>query len=481
MPGSDVSDLTAPGDPPVDRPPELPIGSLRRLHPLTPVVRLWSSLAIVSVYVAQDSASHGSGTFHDTNGWLTLGFAILVIGGGTIYSTIAWWVTTFGVIDGDIRIESGFLVRKSRRVRLDRLQAVELRRPLLGRVLGLTELRLEVVGAHRAEGSLAYLGEHEAVRLRAELLARAAGVHADEPESAPEAPETVLHTVPFGRLLAATLLRLPIVLGLTAAAALLVVTAVTREPSWLIVFAPALFGIGQLLTKALLAEGGFTVARSPDGLRLRRGLTETRAQTVPPGRIQAVRLSEPLLWRVTGWARLDVTVAGYGKERQRAASSALLPVAARAEALELLRSVIAGAVGDESYAGPQTVELTRAPKRARWADPFAWRVLAAGADDFVFVSRRGIFVRRLDVMPHAKAQSLRLTQGPLQRRLRVASVHLDLTPGPISVVAEHRDVLEARAMLDREVVLTRLARARDHGDAWMTESVARGPAGADDR
>ena len=42
---------------------------------------------------------------------------------------------------------------------------------------------------------------------------------------------------------------------------------------------------------------GFTVRVSPDGLRLRHGLPEHRAQTVPPGRVQAVSLVQPLLWR----------------------------------------------------------------------------------------------------------------------------------------------------------------------------------------
>ena len=73
-------------------------------------------------------------------------------------------------------------------MRLDRLQAVDVVRPLVARALGLAELRLEVAGGSSSEAPLAYLSEAAAQRLRAELLARAAGLH----HETPEAPEVVL-------------------------------------------------------------------------------------------------------------------------------------------------------------------------------------------------------------------------------------------------------------------------------------------------
>ena len=93
------------------------------------------------------------------------------------------------------------LRKRSRRVRLDRLQAVDVVRPLVARALGLAELRLEVAGGGSSEAPLAYLSEDAAQRLRAELLARAAGLH----HETPEAPEAVLLEVPLGRLVEATL------------------------------------------------------------------------------------------------------------------------------------------------------------------------------------------------------------------------------------------------------------------------------------
>ena len=68
-----------------------------------------------------------------------------------------------------------------------------------------------------------------------------------------------------------------------------------------------------------------------------------------------------------------------------------------------------------------------------------------GADDKVFVTRRGRFRRETDVVLHERVQSVRLTQGPLQRRLGLATVHLDTSPGPVHATAAHRPAAEARA------------------------------------
>ena len=57
--------------------------------------------------------------------------------------------------------------------------------------------------------------------------------------------------------------------------------------------------------------------------------------------------------------------------------------------------------------------------------------LAVGWDDSVFAARSGRVTRRLTVIPHARTQSVRLTQGPWERSLDLASVHVDSTPGPV--------------------------------------------------
>jgi putative membrane protein len=84
------------------------------------------------------------------------------------------------------------------------------------------------------------------------------------------------------------------------------------------------------------------------------------------------------------------------------------------------------------------------------------------------VTRRGRFTKVTDVVLHEKLQSVRMTQGPVQRRLGLASLHLDTTPGPVTAAAAHRSATEARALVDAEVERARRARAAAGPDRWMT-------------
>ena len=178
-----------------------------------------------------------------------------------------------------------------------------------------------------------------------------------------------------------------------------------------LVFAPVTVVGGQFLKYF-----GFTVAQSPDGLRLRFGLTSHRSQTVPPGRVQAVRIERPLMWKPWGWVRVVVNVAGAtGGEEGEDRPSVVLPVAPLPVARAVLQQVLPGI-------DPFDVALTSAPASARWRAPLQHRQLGVGATPTVFVTRRGWLVPKWDVVPHARTQSVRLRQGPWQRRLGLASV-----------------------------------------------------------
>jgi putative membrane protein len=135
------------------------------------------------------------------------------------------------------------------------------------------------------------------------------------------------------------------------------------------------------------------------------------------------------------------------------ASSTLMPVAPRAEVLALARSVLLGL-------DPDAVPVLAPPARARWLAPLtAWN-LAAGQDDRLLVARRGFWVRRLDVVPQQRSQSVQLTQGLLQRWLGLADVAVHSPPGPVHVVAAHREAADARSFLEHAVANSREARRR---------------------
>ncbi len=196
----------------------------------------------------------------------------------------------------------------------------------------------------------------------------------------------------------------------------------------------------------------FTVSESPDGLRIRHGLLSTSRQTVPPGRIQAILIHQPVSWRLFGWAQIRMNVAGYAGNAN-ARSTMLLPVTDEAYATALVGWLFGGIdLG--------AIPLERPPRRASLRAPLWWRRQLVGSDEHVFVARHGLLSRTMDIVPHERTQSVRLRSGPIQRALGLATVHLDSTRGPVKTRGANRDALTARAMVDRQVERARQARLR---------------------
>ncbi|WP_432488830.1 PH domain-containing protein [Kineococcus sp. SYSU DK018] len=458
----------------------------RRLHPVTPVLRAWKIVAAVLAFAV---VQNGDELLRiDVEAWL---LALVVLGGllvlavvGAVYSAIAWRRTRYRVDAEAVRVERGVLWRQQRSAQLDRLQAVDVVRPLLGRLFGLAELRLEVAGGSGSKVSLAYLREDEAQRVRNALLAAAAGLRLDDAGggalSAPEAPQRPVVHVPPARLVAATLRSASTVLVLLAAVALVVGSVAARSTTPLVAALPGAVGVVSAVWQRFTRGFNFTVAESPDGMRLTHGLLELRSQTLPPGRVQALRITQPLLWRRPGWWRVQVNVAGYAAGPGEAAqeASTVLPVGTEEElarvlaivlpalgasgpggALDLVRDGLTGRDDDGGY--------TPVPRAARWLDPVSWRRGGYLVTEHAFLARGGRVVRRLDVVPHARTQSLGLAQGPLQRRLGLAGVALHSTSGPVKPRVDHLAAPVAARLLAEQSQRARAARAAAGPERWM--------------
>ncbi|UNX56488.1 PH domain-containing protein [Georgenia sp. TF02-10] len=261
-------------------------------------------------------------------------------------------------------------------------------------------------------------------------------------------------------------------------AGLAVVAVWTGSSATLFGALPALVGWGGYLWGRFAGEFNFRSALSPDGIRLRHGLLETRTQTVPPGRVQAVSLTQPLLWRRKGWWRVQMNVAGYGSETATGnapVETVLLPVGDRGAALTSLWLVVpdlgvedvpavldAALVGDGDDAGFLT-----SPASARWLDPFTWRRLGVRITGTAMLLRSGRLTRSLIVVPHERTQSLALTQGPLERRFGLANLFAHSVPGPVTPVVYHLAAPAARDLLLEQAARARTARAAEGPEEWM--------------
>jgi putative membrane protein len=423
----------------------------QRLHPLSPVVR--GGRATIAIGFLLIPIALGSDTLSNATPQIVI-VAVLALGG-----FFSWLVTRWRIEEDDLRIETGLLRRESLRFPLAQVQAIDVVRPGLARLFRVAELRLRMAGSSGATARLAYVAEREVEPLRDELLALARGARLDEAASRPAeeaapsaAEEHVLATVPTGPLVAATAL----------------------ENGWLIVILAGFFigfAVSPGRVAGILGGGGFvwalslltflwrrfnqqyklTVAEGPDGLHLRGGLVALTAEVIRPGRVQAVRLVEPVLWRPLGWCRLEVDIAGRQRskgegEAQRGQLRSVLPVGTRSVAVGLVDRLLPD----------RPRELAPPPRRVLWKSPFRYRALGWGRSETCMATSSGRLRRVTAWVPLEKVQSLRHVQGPVQRRLSLASVHVDTAGKAVHATLRDRDATEAAAAL---VELTDLARA----------------------
>lgn len=370
-----------------------------------------------------------------------------------LLGVVSWLVTRWRIEDGDLRIETGLIRRRSLRFPLEQVQAIDVVRPGLARVFGLAELRLRTGSSGTAR--LAYLTAREAEVLRPRLLAAAHG----RAEEIPTPAERVLVSVPVGRLIASILLSSGgfVVEGLVVASIVVVLVVPSVIPAVTGTSAAMVVGVFTTFWRRFNGAYALTVAEAPDGLRLRSGLLETTAETIPQGRVQAVRMVEPIVWRPLGWCRVEVDVAGRQRRRggeNRAESRqlrAVLPVGTHLQATSLLERIVPNA----------PVAASPPPRRVRAKAPLRYHYLSWGRNETYAVTTTGRLARVTAWVPLAKVQSLRRVQGPVQRRLHLATIHLDTAGRNVRAAARDRDVDEADRILAELIDLCGAAREAD--------------------
>ncbi|MGX5682244.1 PH domain-containing protein [Schumannella luteola] len=459
---------------------DLADGQWHRLHPATPLLR--GGLAFVAILgvilvnlrdVAIDIVFGGNDwddeydpiTFileHDYLGWV-----ILAIIGGLVLSILAfyfsWRMHTFRITDELVEVRSGILFRTHRRGRLDRIQGINIVRPFLARLVGAAKLEVTVAGQD-ANIPLAYLSSGAADELRRQILWLASGSARTEatPAGAPAgsivdqrvaellapeldpslaAPESVVKMHP-GRLAGSLLLSGTTVFVLIAAAVAISLIIRTGEAFFLFAFVPGIIGIGSFYVTRVTRSLRYSIASTPDGVRVGFGLLSTSNETLPPGRIHAVQVLQPLLWRPAGWWQVSINRASTSTAQGAAgqANTVILPVGTLADVRKVLELVLPGMVDEDSIALLERGLVSKggddgfvnSPRRAapiRW---FSWRRNGFAITSSAVLLRKGAIWRELVVVPQARIQSVALSRGPLLRRLRLATVRLHTVAGPIS-------------------------------------------------
>jgi putative membrane protein len=404
---------------------------------LSPIVRAGRAfLGLLTILTAEGASTAGRG------GGASFVPDYFVVGLAVVLGVISWYMTTWRVDGDSLQVASGLIRRRTIRVPLSRVQAVDLAEPLLARILGLAEVRVRTAGGKDGDARLMYLKLEEADRVRGGLLALVHGL----PQTTPPPPERPLLRGSNRRLVASNLLTGAFLASVVALAIPVVLLSSGKVGAAVIgasggTLVLDLFAVVSRMVRRVAGEWGFEVAEAPDGLRIRCGFASRVAETIPYGRVQAIRMLEPLWWRSLGWCRLELHLAGgvaKGRNQPRAAiRRALLPVGTRAEAEMLLGRILAD----------HAITVTPPPRRAMWRAPLSYHFLAAGKNPSCAMSVGGRVCRLTEWIPMAKVQSIRYTQGPLQRALDLASVQLDVAGHRARAHWSHRSSKEANALM----------------------------------
>ena len=537
---------------------QLTDGQWHRLHPATPLLRGGFALVVIVGFVLNNfrerllefvipdpGGQHGGGGGNGGNDgdpvdyvianrleWVAVlaVLALLVILVGIFY--LSWRMNSFRVTDETVEVRSGVIFRTNRRARLDRIQGINVQRPLFARIFGAAKLEIDQAG-HDANVPLAYLRSASADDVRRAILSRASGVREAEQQNgdpsrgaglieqrlhefmaSPLGEDTERETgaaaarnpwaasgddrrgqspsvvrMHLGRLIGSAVLSGFTLFLALIIAAVVVSIATTGQFFLLVIFFPTIIGSFSYYSRRVVKSLRYSIASTRDGIRIGWGLLSTSNETLPPGRIHSVRLSQPLAWRPFGWWEVKINRASHSstKGADNMANTTILPVGSAADVTKVLQLILPELVGltaadvavqdalDRGEATPADViesqprraveegaralslieagmtskgrdgGFTTSPRRGQWLRWFSWRRNGFRTAPGAVLLRKGAIWRQLIVVPLPRVQSVGLRQGPLLRRLRLAEIELHTVQGPITAEIGALDAQDAMA------------------------------------
>lgn len=458
-----------------------------------------------------------------------------VLGLVVVLVAIFWFVWRFQQfrITGDhVEVRKGIVFRSHRRAPLDRVQGVNLTRPFPARIIGLA--KLEVVGAGTDSNvELEYLATPRAESVRSDILRLASGLRAARQTAAdaaagrqtPDAgtgqgvsaraqlvgsvnegvnglitgvdladvaPESVVK-IPAGRLVGSQLISSVLwvvffgIIFLVAVGGITIGALIDGEPIGSLIGLGIGLGIGIPMVIAVLGitwaqiskSLRYSIAPTPDGVRITYGLLTTVTETLPPGRIFAVEVSQSLLWRPFGWWTIRINRMSGKSAAQQSSGSAqqfnvVLPVGKRADVERVLALILPDApvadiplVWEHGILGPREGDPYRTmPRRAWWRRPLSWKRHGFALTEFGVLLRRGIVWRKLAIFPLARLQGLSLAQGPIDRAQRVSGAQVHTVQGVITGHLSGLEREDALFLLDGVSTAAAAAAERDHTHRW---------------
>ncbi|MBO1770889.1 PH domain-containing protein, partial [Agrococcus sp. TF02-05] len=495
---------------------ELVDGEWHRLHPATPLLRGGLALIIVlgiliSTFRDRVLATFVPDEFDEFNEdpfgdfiveqllWVLLGVIALVVVCVVLF-WVAWRVHRFRITGDAVEVEQGILVKKHRRAPLARIQAINIQKPWFARLLGACKFEVQQAG-NDSNVDLNYLSSSVADALRYQIMDRASGRSAADAErlaaergaagGASVVDDILRPDAEIAHLAPDSLVRIPVKrIALSSlldgtiawAVAYLVVTLVVIVgfQQWWAVFAllPGAFAFFVAGMKSLGSKLRYSIAATPDGIRLAYGLASTTTEIIPPGRIFALQIKQPLLWRPFGWWQVTFTRAGKmkadgsGQSGTGQMANYLLPVGDLRDVRTVVGLVLPelahSPLIDAGIFGQAPDAFVVSPPRARAFRWFSVKRNGFHVHDAAFLLRMGRIWRSLQIVPQARVQSVAVQQGPIYGLARLARVQFHVPDSAFSPGIGAIDQRDASELFEHAMRSIKVAIERDASESWAS-------------
>jgi putative membrane protein len=468
-------------------------GADRRLHPGTIALRFVKE-------APQTLLALPAGLAFASRSGLTGALFLAAVLAGVLLAVkwLAWRRFRYGVGAAEIVIESGVLQRNRRSIPFERVQDVDIERTFLARLFGLAKVRIETGAGGKDEGLLDSVSLAEAHRLRETVRAwRTDGVPAVAAGDIPASRTLFAMDVPRVLLFGIFNFSLVYIAGLFA-----LLQTFDRflpfdiyDPArWIglvgdylphrwtfgaiaaVLLVAGLLGSAAGVLRTLARDFGFRLSLEGGRFRREHGLITRSEAVIARRRVQLAQVSGGPLRGLFGWSGLSFQTLGAGTDRSGHQQAA--PFATRAEIEGVLaevaplrlppppelvrvsqRHILRSAAGK---LGPALVAILAL---SLWEPPALLLLallplIAATAalerqfhryaldGDLLFVAR-GVWRRRLWLVPLKNVQSLSLSHGPIQRSLGLATLSIDTAGAPMMnaprIVDLRADAAEALA------------------------------------
>ncbi len=352
------------------------MSEFRRQHPIAAVTQLFVVIRqnIVPFIIFVVLGSRNSGDYF----WL-----IILIGAIStfILGIVSWYRFKFRVIDDELQINKGVLVRKKLYLSKDRIQVIDITEGLLQRMFGLVKVEIKTAGGGTEKATISAISRKEAIELRTLLREnnQVTEVMAEETSELEFQEESISNNPPkmwvlsnrdlfFAALTSGNFGVIASILGAVSGQldqfiteenmdyvfgllpGISQITVVLWSIAIILMISYILSFIG-----VILRYGDFKIEKKEKELQITSGLLERKQITVPFDRVQAFRFVEGVLRQPFGYGMLYVESAGF-EQKENDRSIVLLPFVKR----ERLPSFLEDFMNEM----PESGETIVPPKRA---------------------------------------------------------------------------------------------------------------------